>query len=311
MRFAFLTTSCNLFIERMRPLADMLKGQGHSCKVFAFLDSGKDVGYPLHMGNWHDFEIQPIINFDPHLIITWNGYFPSMVGATCYLRTRFRVAIMECGWYTQKKFSYLSDDLSQVSLIRDVPYRDGITHLPHNAKLLEDARSRYDTSLPKDLSLPDKYIFVPRQLEYDTQILITSPRFKTMSSLLGYVRHEYPDTPIVVTCHPMEGKKENPKFTNDMTGKASSIALAFRAERVIGINSTLLAESMLLQKPTQCLGDHVAYNVIGSPLILPGWSERYDYRSLVLIYNQWDYRSPPGWLMDKLNNLDLTPRVPT
>lgn len=312
MRFAFLTTSCDLFIERMKPLAGALSSHGHSVRVFGFLNEAKEVGYPLNMRDWTTFEVQPIIDHNPDLIIVWNGHFPGMNAVVHYLRVKYPVAVMELGWFTQKTRCYLSDDLAQISKIREVPFSDGVASFSHNKKLLEEARGLYDTTIPKSISLPEKFIFVPRQLEQDTQILITSNIFKTMGSLLGYVRHTNPGMAIVVTNHPVDKHKQNPDFVIDMTDKASSLALALKAEKVIGINSTVLAETMLFGKPTSSLGAHVAAKeLFVSTDKMSDWPERYNYRSLVLIYNQWDYKNPPGWLIDKINNLDLTPRIPT
>jgi len=307
MRFAFLTTTCNHFLIKMKPLADALKSQNHYIEVFAYMGDPLDVGHPLHMENWAGFELQPLLDLKPDLIIVWNGHNPDMNAAVRILRWGYKIAIMEQAWFPQKDFCYLSDDLAQISAIKNIPYSEDVAKLDHNVRLLEEARNRYDLSLPNGLQLPERFVFVPRQYENDTQILITSAYFKTMRSLLGYVKYKNPETPIVVTNHPIDKHKKNPDFVIDMTDKASSIALAMEAEIVIGINSTLLAETMLFRKPTLCLGDHVAEQAIGKERYRHKFEE-YDYRSLVLIQNQFDFNNPPGWLIDKLNNLDVSPR---
>lgn len=314
MRIAFLTTDRMLFNKRMKPLADLLS-ETHDTVVYWFLspeDGYSVAGHKSVQCNWPEFDIGSLMDFKPQLIIVWNGHFPGMNAVFHWLKRRFPVAVMENGWYPQKEYSYLSNDLAQISAIRDVPFEKGAALQDHHQEALVEARGRYDTHLPLGIKLPRSYIFVPMQLELDTQILITSNEFKTMDSLLGFVRIESGGLPILVRNHPVQPEKVRPSYVTNMTDRCASLPLAIRARKVIGINSTVLAESMLFQRLTIALADHVAQQAISCDWgeDRASWKEAYDFRSLVLIYNQWDYKNPPGWLIDKINRLDFSPRNP-
>lgn len=322
MRILFCMTTYELFSGRCSSLAGMLIEDKHTLRVV--VHGGKPDGrFDTHVCDWPNFEMNAITEFNPDLIIVWNGKFTYIHGAVHWLRARYNVKVMELGWYTQKTSSYLLDELAQISPLAKVPYIPGVCSSEGNQRLLEEARRQYELSCQP---ASENYIFVPMQLENDTQIVDTSDMFRTMTSLLGYVRMLFRDREIVVRNHPYDMKTERPSFVKNMTEHSSSLPLAVRAFAVVGINSTVLAESMLFGKFTLAMGHHVADPAIGNAFVekaignlssanLPDIAERslkphYEFRSLLLLNNQWDYKNPPGWVIDKIRRLDFSPRIP-
>lgn len=329
MRILFCLTTYDLFKSRFLPLAEALKSAGHEVKVVVHIEEGTedlDNRFGTYVCDWPGFRLRRILDFNPELIFVWNGRFPHMYAAVVRLKERYNVKIIENGWYPQNTNSYMANDLAQISGIAKVPYEKGVCESARNQALLDNARSAYNTTLPESFTAPTPYIFTPMQLEHDTQIVYTSLMFKTMDSLITYVRFLFPDRKIVVTNHPLAPGIQRHSDAVDLSGRCPSLPLAVRADAVIGINSTVLAESMLFNIPTLALGDHVAEQAIG-PLCVGTADDgfdllfskeffeanlrpRYEYRALVLLNNQWDYRNPPGWVIDKINRLDFTPRIP-
>jgi hypothetical protein len=234
---------------------------------------------------------------------------------------------MEMGWFDRGTHSYLLEDLSQHSRICAIRARQWPIKARRNLDLLDETRFKYDTTLPDSLQLPENYIFIPMQLEHDTQILYCSDSFKSMDSVIGFVKNEVPGAPVVVRNHPLEEGIVRPSYVTDLTSVCSSLPLALNAVLVCGINSTLLAEAMLFHKPVVNLGKHVAESCYFSaslmPLVYKGITEgraaifcdqefkdKCDFWSLVLLKTQWDTKNPPGWVIDKIEKKDFSPVIP-
>ena len=111
--------------------------------------------------------------------------------------------------------------------------------------------------------LPAKFIFVPFQVKYDSQVLLNSPRIKTMSELyrwIEYVVHNSDDSSLkfVIKEHPSDPEKytelyqKNPQiiFSNRDTKE-----LIEKSHAVVTINSSVGIEALLLHKPVIVLGE--------------------------------------------------------
>jgi len=312
MRILFAVTTYDVFKERCLALAKMLRGAGHEIAVAPCNGYTGASNFRVESCSWHEFDVEKIVAFDPNLVIVWNGRYPYMNAGYHWLKQHYRVAVTEMGWYPQKSYSYISDDLAQISCLADVPYEPGVASLPENQSLLEEARCSYQIPAV-GTTLPTDFVLVPPQLEHDTQIVNTSPWFKTNDSFLSFIKMKYPHLKVVVRNHPLDLKAARPSFALDMTETCGSLALAQHATLVAGINSTVLAESMLFHRPTLAFGCHVSKNAIGASLdcnVVPkDFKHLYDFYALVLLKNQWDFRNPPGWLIDKISSLDLSPRI--
>ena len=322
MKILFCLSVYEIFEERCVPLTAALKDRGHD--VRCVINFGNVAG-PTYtaISRWANFEMGPIQDFNPDLIILWNGHFDFMYAACKWLRKRYKVAVMEMGWFNRSTHSYLLGDLAQISPLAELPYVAGVAAQPKNQEVLEALRACYDTSL-NNVHLPPNYVFVPMQLDHDTQITYTSGFIKTMDSLVGYVKHVLPNVPIVVRNHPLSLVEPRDPSVLNLTEQSGSLPLATRATLTVGVNSTLLAEVLLFRKPVVALGRHAAEKAfLGKSAIpqaylslrdgykSPDWDDQCDYRSLILVRNQWSTVEIPGWLIDKIEALDFSPRIPT
>lgn len=320
MRILFCLPVSRMYVDRCSALAEGLTSSGHEVKCLIQEGPSTQMGsVEIIQSDWANFDVDPIYKFNPSLIIVWNGYFNYFYAVVQYLKRRYRVVTMEMGWFRRDHHSYILDDLAQISALADIPVDYG-AEIDEGS--LEGLRREYDLRVPEESSLPDKYLFFPMQLEHDTQIVYTSPAYKTMDSVIGYIYRMIPNSPpIVIRNHPLEEDFVRPPHVLDMTKKANSMALAVRSTMVVGINSTVLAECLLFHKPIVALGQHVAKNAFlpsddlrGSlDEALSGVSDRYkkgcDYKVSTLLKNQWDVTNPPGWIIDNIVNLDFTPRI--
>lgn len=327
MKFAFLLPAYHIYNDRCRVLTNMLTSAGHKVAIFINNKDIKDGDVPISYLPWHEYHFDKLDKFSPDLVIIWNGYFPYLYSSTIYLRRKYRLAIIELGWLPQISHSYIAPDLAQASPIAQVPYVGKISQSTKNQDLLEKARSIYNNDLPSNVKLPRRFSFIPMQMEYDTQILFTSHTFKTMNSFIHYIYKTVGDIPIIVRNHPREVDIKRPDVVKDYTKISPSFPLMTRATAVIGINSTVLAEAVLFQKAVYIFGRHVCERVSHFWPIetYPQWESGHvensieykdvcDYRSLVLLSNQWDNSNPGGWAIDMLVSMangEYQPRVPT
>lgn len=319
MKILFCLPVYKIFADRCSVLAEELSKEGHEvCCIIQEGNTDRVGRVDIVQSNWANFEFDEIHRFNPNLIITWNGYFNYFYAATSYLKKRYRVVIMEMGWFRRDRCSYLLDDLAQVSDLSRIPTLRAISL---DTSSLDDIRSDYIFKTLDGVTLPEEYIFFPMQLEHDTQIIYTSDVFKTMDSAIGYIKRSIPHVPVVIRNHPLEESFVRPSCVIDMTKSLDSMSLAFYSSIVIGINSTVLAECLLFHKPIIALGSHVAGNAFLSSKDIPwsykiatsGVSDRYkkgcDFKALTLLKNQWDTTNPPGWIIDNILRMDFSPRL--
>jgi hypothetical protein len=286
-------------------------------------------GFEPTLIDWPNFHLDGLDEFEPNRVLLWNGHYPHLHAATKFLRTRYTVMTMEQGWIPQKGNSYLLEDLGQSSSCLETALFFSAGLAERYKHELERARESYLISTEAAPELPEKFIFVPLQLEHDTQIVETSKSFKTMNSLLGWVSCVLgKGLPVVFKEHPLHKTEgQRPPGCIPYKGHLRSIDLAVRAEWVVGINSTLLAEAILFQKKVISLGDFVLKDSCANSsypdlLNIPDYNardlsfwderirergkfkERCDYSSMVLLLNQFWTSDPPRWVVQRIMSED-------
>ncbi len=112
-------------------------------------------------------------------------------------------------------------------------------------------------------TLPPRFVFVPFQVETDSQIITNSPWIKSMGQLYQHLQSAMDsinddELYLVIKEHPSELKRHDelhqlhPRilFANQCDTKA----LIDKAEAVLTVNSTVGLESLLLNKPVMVMG---------------------------------------------------------
>ncbi len=127
-----------------------------------------------------------------------------------------------------------------------------------------------------EIDLPDQYIFLPLQVHDDSQILIHSPRFKDMISLVEFCadavsqlnRKQKTNYKLVVKEHPSDYRRIDysqlrTKYQDVLFANFNNTAeLIKNSIAVITVNSTVGIESLLYYKPVVTLGN-AFYNIPG------------------------------------------------
>ena len=169
-----------------------------------------------------------------------------------------------------------------------------IPRLPKN----EEKFSKQNTKLPA------KYIFIPFQVDYDTQLIVNSPWIKDMRALfqlfesiqndikdqqLHFIFKEHPSSLIdYPDLHEKASKNRHLHIINDH----STQELIEKAQAVVTINSTVGIESLLLGKKVIVLGN-AFYNIEGITKTAMNKSE------LTTVINDLDHWQPDPLLREK------------
>lgn len=130
----------------------------------------------------------------------------------------------------------------------------------------------------EEITLPEKFIFLPFQVQDDTQVLLYSPYFKSMDELVHCVVNAVKqynltygqDIWIVAKEHPSDFGRVDYSFLKEKYQKDNILFLRFyptpdlivQAQGVITLNSTVGLESLVRHKPVITLGN-AFYNVDG------------------------------------------------
>jgi capsule polysaccharide modification protein KpsS len=158
-------------------------------------------------------------------------------------------------------------------LMRNFIYRHFFPELTDDRLLDSLAKKIYRFFLlPDKVKLPDKFIFLPLQYSYDTQVLVNSPWLKDMPSFIEVcykaVKEAAGDYSVVVKEHPDDfGRKDyswlKEKYPEIIWLKKYDIKKVLKnSSAVITINSSVGVEALVEYKPVIVLGNSF-YNVEG------------------------------------------------
>jgi capsular polysaccharide export protein len=114
--------------------------------------------------------------------------------------------------------------------------------------------------------LPERFVFLPLQVHDDTQVVVHSPRVRTMTQLVSQTLSALPEgLALVVKSHPAdEGRRSYREIERMLAGgphrfvrRAGTLELARRSTCVMTINSTVGLEALTHMKPVVVLGEAV------------------------------------------------------
>lgn len=159
----------------------------------------------------------------------------------------------------QIHWSFLSD--RAVQLLHGIPQYEKYPFLMKAFRKIDAVFYR-----PRDLVLdvlPRRYVFLPLQVQSDTQLIFNSEIDNLKAMRLVFERLE-PGQKLVVKQHPAEPDKRVQRHYSRIIAENGGIEttnntfdLILNAEKVFTINSTAGLQAKLMGKPVECLGQAV------------------------------------------------------
>ena len=101
----------------------------------------------------------------------------------------------------------------------------------------------------------EDYIFVPLQIESDSNIQRHSRFSNGMQEFIDFIESYYKTEKIVFKAHPLDTKASSYRLRKGIWSSASSLDLIMHAKCVHGINSSVLSEAALYGVPVIAEGD--------------------------------------------------------
>lgn len=201
-----------------------------------------------------------IEQFQPQTCYVWNGQynylrdFLKIAEATRTTRLRF----VECGWFPQNGTIYIDDKGVNAA-----------SNLADEIELLVKARQQQLPAINPFAEAPlagrkKSYVFVPLQVDTDTNITIHSS-YRSMNQFIAYLERWIPaDVNVILRPHPLYDRtiplrKSRKNFFIDST--ASIKELIDNSELVVGLNSTVLLEALSLGKPVITMAKGILPNI--------------------------------------------------
>lgn len=202
-----------------------------------------------------------------HLVV-WNGEFnddergyqPKYLE---YIKryTNVKIIYTEHGWFPQNRTFMIDTEgtngSSSISKLKNIP---AVLSNDHWNKKREYDKMAVDPG-ERD------YIYVPLQLNTDTQIVNHSPFFKDMKDLIEHVAKLF-SKKIIIKVHPKDTlvnkrryreicqKYSHLKYVEDL----NNIGWCKFADRMVAINSTSINEALLYEKPVMTYGINNFYD---------------------------------------------------
>lgn len=130
----------------------------------------------------------------------------------------------------------------------------------------EDHKKRDVNKVNWTNNIPDRFVFVPFQVNFDSQVLINSPDIPSMHSLYAFIETVsqcIPDQYFVIKEHPSD-----PRIYEELHDRNSRIIfvnenteeLIKNADCIITLNSSVGLEALLFEKPVIALGNSCYVN---------------------------------------------------
>jgi len=202
-----------------------------------------------------------------HLVV-WNGEFNDnergfQVNYINSIKryTDIKIVYTEHGWFPQNKTFMIDPEGTNGS--SSIAKSKNIPNISSNEDLIK--LREYD-GMAIDPNERD-YIYVPLQLNTDTQIVNHSPFFKDMKDLIEHVAKLFTKK-IIIKVHPKDTplnkrrykdvckKFSHIKFVDDL----NNIGWCKHADRMVAINSTSINEALLYGKPVMTYGINNFYD---------------------------------------------------
>lgn len=197
-------------------------------------------------------------SFQPDVTFIWNGradYQANFVALT----KRFNLPLLhiEHGWFPQSSTFYVDPlGVNGESELSKASFK------PINSKqiaTIKQWRKEFSACIARQQERP-KHVFIPLQVDTDTNITLSSP-FRNMAEFIEYLEEWLPEDysatfrphPLAEYAYPLNSKRKNFVFDYDSPIEQ----LIAESSTVIGINSTVLLQSIAYGKKTLAFGEGV------------------------------------------------------
>ena len=240
------------------PLASTFKRLGHECWFAtherAYSNIIKKGYYNHYVDDGSDYLFHYIANIvKPDMMFCWNGNSDGdQIIRQIAREYNIKTCYGELGWFPQKNTLYFDPKGANASSeIRGMDFSNKEIHFA-----LEDFKTSYKKDTMKRIN--GGYVFVPLQDERDTNIFIHSP-FKTMNAFVAHVSTLFHDEYLLVRRHPRRKDTNISKYPNvEINNDAHLHTQISRSKFVVGINSTVLLESLVFGKKVVSYGNYLA-----------------------------------------------------
>lgn len=189
-------------------------------------------------------------------IVMWNGSIPILFDCVKrYIHSigkKFLYA--ECGFFPQKEYFYL--DRMGINFNRELATDDlGWVSDSHYQRLVDLREQFFENVNP--FKLEHDYVFCPLQLSDDSNIMMNSQFHHGMQDFIDYINEFYQNShlKVVFKPHPKDFNSYSYDFGNAIVVHEDSRSLILGAERIHGINSTVIFEAALAGKDIYCEGN--------------------------------------------------------
>ena len=252
--------------------------------------------------------------FAPTHFVVWNGKkFHQLLAIEVAKKYNIQIVFFENGLLPNTTTMDFKGVNASNSVPRDIDFYSRL-YIDENCNLPTVLTVREAKTVKKvfDNSLPKKYIFVPFQVGYDTQITQHSPWIKDMYVLFEVIQNIslQVDIAFVIKEHPSDKvntydslhDKKNIYFSSRSTQE-----LIEHAEAIVTINSSVGIESLLFHKRVIVLGEAFyaiegisksaeSTNALKNILVtLDSWNTDKNLIDKFLKYLYCDYLIPDSW----------------
>ncbi|WP_444921874.1 hypothetical protein ACJJID_05820 [Microbulbifer sp. CnH-101-G] len=203
-----------------------------------------------------------IESFKPEKIIIWNGlphYQQDFIDLARRINPNQKFSFMEAGWFPQSG-TYYEDPLG-VNAQSSISITKPRSISSEERQNIKQWKLKYRGKFEDNNISDNGYVFIPLQLETDTNITKFSP-FRTMKSFLEWAEsHVDSNIDVIARQHPLDHRAtanllpRNSRIKLD--NKTPLHQLIAKSNCIIGINSTVLLESLIYEKPIYAIGHGV------------------------------------------------------
>lgn len=205
---------------------------------------------------------------DPSIVAVWNGIkFPQSLAVETAKEANKKVLFFENGFMPDTTALDFKGINAGNSVPREASFYDKLTfNTPSKLPQKLEVREKKGKQKETNGELPSRYLFIPFQVNYDSQIIYYSPWIKDMYALFDlisetakaceeivFVFKEHPSDRAsdYTSLHEKAKASKNVRFLNHIDTQT----LIQNAEAVATINSSVGIEALLFEKKVCVLGD--------------------------------------------------------